>query len=55
MIQIISDNEKIGTSRMDLYILKMLHVLSFKRAKWLEKRIQQHSEALEALKNRRVF
>ncbi|GAB3800773.1 hypothetical protein [Virgibacillus kimchii] len=48
-------NEKIGTSKMDLYFMKKLHLLSFKKIAWFEKQISRIYADMETLKNKTVY
>jgi hypothetical protein len=48
-------NEKIGTSRMELYFMKSLHFLTFKKLVWFENQISNIHADLESLKNRKVY
>lgn len=54
-MNIIFNQDKIGTSKFDLYLFRMLYVLTFKKSKWLKKHIIQITKDLEAIKNRKMF
>ncbi|MFD1849706.1 hypothetical protein [Oceanobacillus bengalensis] len=54
-MNIISNQDKIGTSKFDLYLFKMLYLLRFKKSKWLKKQIIQITKDIETVKNRKVF
>ncbi|MFS0643928.1 hypothetical protein [Siminovitchia sp. 179-K 8D1 HS] len=54
-MKIIANQDGIGTSKFDLYLYKVLYLLSFRKSKWLEKQIVQIAKDLEAIKNRKVF
>jgi len=53
-MNIIANQDKIGTSKLELYEYKLLYLLSFKKSKWLKKQIVQITEDLETVKNRKV-
>jgi len=48
-------NEKTGTSRIELYFMKSLHFLTFKKIVWFEKQITKIYSDLEELKNRTIY
>ncbi len=54
-MNIIANQDKIGTSKFDLYLFKMLYLLSFKKSKWLKKQIIQITKDIKTVKNRKVF
>lgn len=54
-INITANQDKIGTSKIDLYLLKMLYLLTFKRSEWLKKQIIQIEKDIETVKRRKVF
>lgn len=54
-MNIIANQDKIGTSKFELYEYKLLYLLSFKKSKWLKKQIVQITKDLETVKNRKVF
>jgi len=54
-MHIIANQDKIGTSKSELYVYKLLYFLSFKKSKWLRKQISQITKDLEAIKNRKFF
>lgn len=54
-MRFIASNERIGTSRMEFYTLKMLDLLTFKRSDVFKRQMQQVTEDLETVKNRKVF
>lgn len=54
-INITANQDKIGTSKIDLFILKMLYKLTFKRSEWLKKQIIQIEKDIETVKRRKVF
>ena len=47
--------ERIGTSIIDLLVLKSLHFLTFKKFLWMEMQIRKTAEDLETVRNRKVF
>ncbi|MUK88413.1 hypothetical protein GMD78_08420 [Ornithinibacillus sp. L9] len=53
-LNLIANQDKVGTSKLDLYLMKTLYILSFKRSKWLKKQIIQITKDLEAIKSRNV-
>ena len=54
-INITANQDKIGTSKIDLFILKLLYKLTFKRSEWLKKQIIQIEKDIETVKRRKVF
>jgi hypothetical protein len=54
-MNIIANQDKIGTSKIDLYLAKMLHVLTFRKSKWLKKQIHQIEQDIETVKSRRLY
>lgn len=40
-MNIIANQDKIGTAKFELYLIKMLYLISFKKSKWLKKQIIQ--------------
>ncbi|WP_158234640.1 hypothetical protein [Lentibacillus sediminis] len=54
-MRIIASNERVGTSQMELYTLKIVYLLTFKRFKALKRQMQQVTEDLETVKHRKVF
>ncbi|MFD2762426.1 hypothetical protein [Lentibacillus juripiscarius] len=54
-MNIIANQDKVGTSTFDLYLFKILYLLSFKKSKWLKKQINQIITDLETVKNGKMF
>lgn len=54
-MRIIANQEKIGTSKCELYLFKCLYLMSFKKSQWLKKQIVQINDDLETIKHRKVF
>lgn len=54
-MDIIANQDKLGTSKIDLFLFKLLYILSFKKSKWLKKQIIQITNNLEAIKNRKIY
>lgn len=51
----IAENEKIGTSKIEMLFYKVLYLLTFKKSKLLKEQLTQIQEDLETIKNRKVF
>lgn len=51
----IANQEKLGTSKWELYHYQLLYLLTFKKSKWLKRQITQITSDLETIKNRKVF
>jgi hypothetical protein len=47
--------EEIGISIINLFLLKFLHFLTFRKFIWLEVKIGKVKEDLETVRNRKVF
>ncbi|MDC3414756.1 hypothetical protein [Terrihalobacillus insolitus] len=47
--------ERIGTSIIDLLLLRICHFLTFKKLSWFEKEINKVRKELETVSNRKVF
>ncbi|WP_240377958.1 hypothetical protein [Bacillus piscicola] len=54
-MNIIANQDKVGTSKFDLYLFKFLYLLSFKKSKWLKKQIVQVTKEFETVKNGKIF
>lgn len=54
-MKFIANQERLGTSKWELYHYQLLYLLTFKKSKWLKKQIMQITEDLETIKNRRIF
>lgn len=53
--KLIANQEGIGTSKLDLVELKILHWLTFKRFNSLDAAIHKTKEDLEKMERRKVF
>lgn len=54
-MNIISNQDNLWASKFDLYLFKLLYLLSFKKSKWIKKQITKITEDLETVKNRKIF
>lgn len=54
-MNIIANQDKIGTSKFDLLLFKLFYLLSFKKSKWLAVKIEEIKKDLETIKKRKVF
>ncbi|WP_373895408.1 hypothetical protein [Virgibacillus sp. CBA3643] len=55
-MKLIASNEPIGrASKMDLYTLKTLHLLSFKTTQWIPKELVKTEQALQGAKSRVIY
>jgi len=54
-MKIIANQEKIGTSKLELYQYQFLYMLSFKQSKWIKQQMVQITKDLETVKHRKVF
>ncbi|WP_453989877.1 hypothetical protein [Bacillus nitroreducens] len=54
-MNIIANQDKLGTSKIDLFLFKILYLLSFKKSTWLKKQIIQMTKDLETVKSKKIF
>ncbi|GIN58005.1 hypothetical protein [Lederbergia ruris] len=54
-MNIIANQDKMGTSRFELLLFKLFYLLSFKKSKWLAAKIEEIKKDLDTIKNRKVF
>lgn len=54
-MNILANQEKIGTSKFDLYLFKALYRLSFKKSTCMKKQVEKIEDDLETIKNRKLF
>lgn len=52
---LLANQEGIGASKLELVSYKTVHLLTFKRFKWIEAEIQKIKEDLEKMKSRNVY
>jgi hypothetical protein len=54
-MHIIANQDKIGVSKGELYLFKILYILTFKRSKWLKKQMVAITKDLETVRSKKLF
>lgn len=54
-MKFIANQEKLDTSKWELYCYRLLYLLTFKKSKWIKRQISQITSDIETIKNRKIF
>lgn len=53
-MNIVANQDKMGTTRFELMLFKFFYLLTFKKSKWLAAKIQEIIKDIDTVKNRKV-